>query len=230
MITSPRSSINFDSSIEIGNAEIKPTPYCRNLGLMFDNHLNMAEHEYNVCRTTLYHLRNIGSIRSGLDDSSAAQLVHSLVTSRLDYCNSMLYGIPDCQLSCLQRVQNVAARIVARTNKFSNITFMYNLHWLTVRYRIIFKILLLTYRCLHGLAPPYLIELITPYHQARPLCSSSPKLLEIPKTKLKTYGDRSFLYAAAFEWNKLPLEIKNSVCIGTFKTRLKTHLFKLCYD
>ena len=79
----------MDVDIEIGNARIDPSPVCRNLGVMFDNHMSMANHTDIACRAMMFHLRNISSIRSLLTESAAAQLVHSLVTSRLDYCNSL---------------------------------------------------------------------------------------------------------------------------------------------
>lgn len=178
-----------------------------------------------------YSIPPIGAILHLITQEAAAQLVHSLVTSRLDYCNSLLYGLPDSLLSRLQRVQNVAARIVTRANKFSHMKpILRDLHWLPVKYRLVFKILLLTFRALNGSAPAYLTELVTPYQQSRSLRSGSQMLLAIPKTRLKTYGQRSFAHAAAFEWNALPLNVKMSNTVECFKTNLKTHLFKQFHD
>ena len=106
-------------------------------------------------------MRKIGSIRSFLTNEAAAQLVHSFVTSRLDYGNSLLYGIDGASLDKLQRLQNTAARIVSLTKKYDHITpVLKQLHWLPVRLRIKFKIILLAFKALNDLAPSYLKSLL----------------------------------------------------------------------
>ena len=180
--------------LEIGNCFIPVTSSARNLGVCFDSHVAMDNQITNVCHALHFHLRNIGAIRKLLSDTAVAQLVHALVSSRLDFCNSLLYGIPDTKLKRLQRMQNIAARIVSRTPKFENITpVLKELHWLPVRYRILFKLLLLMYNCVHGNAPPYLTELLSQYEQARSLRSNTQKLLTMPRTRCKTLGDRASL-------------------------------------
>ena len=95
--------------------------------------------------------------------------------------------------------------------------------------RILFKVLLLVYKCVNGLAPAYLSNLLVPLQRERSHRSNSMKLLKIPKTRLKSYGDRSFVYAGPKEWKKLLLEIKLSPSVESFKTGLKTHLFQQCF-
>jgi len=191
----------------------------------------MNKHISSICSNTHVHLCNIGAIRHLLTDTAASQVVHALITSRLDYCNSLLYGIPDNKLCRLQRIQNIAARITSRCSKHCHITpVLMELHWLPVKIRILFKVLLLTYRVLNRKAPSYLSDLIIPYSQERSLRSASQFLLSIPKTRLKTYGARCFSAAAPHEWNLLPLAIRQSPSLDTFKTRLKTYFFKMCYD
>ena len=183
----------------------------------------------NVCRSTLFHIRNISAIRRLIPQSAAAALVHSLVTSRLDYCNSLLYGVPAYKLNQLQRVQNIAARVVTltRCSPENHITpILKDLHWLPIKIRIDFKILLMTYKCVNAIAPEYLCNLVTKKKCPRPLRSEKSELLKVPTTRLKTYGDRSFQYAAAVEWNKLPIVVKNSPSVACFKTNVKTYLFK----
>ena len=133
---------------------------------MFDNNQKMDIYISSVCRATHFHLRNIGAIRSHLTDSATASLVHSLVTSRLDYCNSLLYGLPDNQLNRLQRMQNIAARIVTRSPKHDHITpVLKELHWLPVRMRVLYKLLVLTYWALEGKGPSYLQDIIDLYNR-----------------------------------------------------------------
>ena len=183
----------------------------------------------NICRSASYALYRIGQIRKFLDRKSTETLVHAFITCRLDQCNSLLCGLPDTLLSKLQRIQNSAARLVALTRKREHISpILYELHWLPIKYRIIYKINLLTYKCLHGTAPIYLQELIHQYIPSRNLRSSSQSRLTciIPSTQ---YGHRSFSVAAAEHWNNLPLNVKNSLTIGQFKKCLKSHLFTLAF-
>ena len=114
-IRSPYASDGIPNKLElsIGEAKVKPQKACRNVGVMFDCHLNMECQIQNFCKLAYVHLGNIGEVHSHLPDSATVQLVHDLITSRLDYCNSLLYGIPKYKTDRLQRVHNVAARIVA---------------------------------------------------------------------------------------------------------------------
>ena len=226
-----RASVNLHRNLTIGQSSISQSTSCRNLGVMFDKHAKMNVQINSICRSTHFHLRNIASIRPLLTDSAVAQLVHALITSRLDYCNSLLYGLPDTLLQKLQRVQNIACRIVCRAPKQSHVRpLMKELHWLPIEQRIIFKILLLTFKALNALAPEYLAELVTLYCPRKNLRSADLQQLDVPKTRLKTFGDRSFQAAAAKEWNKLPLDIKQSSSLLSFKTKIKTHLYKSVYE
>ncbi|XP_072020496.1 uncharacterized protein [Amphiura filiformis] len=127
----------------------------------------------------------------------------------------------------MQRVQNTAARLVTRAKKQDSISkIMRDLHWLPIRKRIAFKISLLTFKALHGQAPPYISELITPYTPYRTLRSSTQNLLKAPRRRPRTaYGRRSFAEAAYKEWNNLPLHVRLAPSINVFKTQLKTFLF-----
>ena len=89
-----------------------------------------------------------------LTDNACSQLIHALDTVRIDYCNSLLYGLPDCNLSRLQRILNTAARIFCKIPKFDHITkTLMDLYWLPIQQRIRFKILILTYQAYHKTAP-----------------------------------------------------------------------------
>ena len=153
-------------------------------------------------------------------------MIHAFISTRLDSNNGLLYGIPKTQIKRLQRIQNSAVRIVTRCNKCEHITpFLKQLHWLPIQQRIKFKILTITYKCLHGLAPGYLSDLLTPYTPPRELRSSSAMQLAVPKTVLSGYGDRAFAKCSPVLWNALPIDIKCSTSLNSFKSALKTHLF-----
>ena len=180
----------------------------------------------SICKAASFQLYKLGKTRNYLTQEAAAQLIHAFVTTRLDYCNSLLSGQPINSLKRLQRIQNIAARILTKTKKFDHITpVLKSLHWLPIHLRIKFKILLLCYRVVHGLAPQYLCDLLMPYCQSRTLRSSSQSMLVIPKTRRKTYGDRAFSCFAPTLWNELPKDLKCATSIDSFKSLLKTHLF-----
>ena len=139
-------------------------------------------------------------------------LVNSLVIPRLDYCNSVLYGIPKYQRDKLQRIQNIAARMITGTRSTDHITStLKNLHWLPVEPRINFKILLITYKILNGQSTSYLESIIEEYHPPRTLRSSTRSLLCIPSIKSNSYGGRAFSAAAAELWNSIPDYINRNI-------------------
>ena len=144
MVASP----NFFSRIGVGSYDVSPGSVVRNLGSWFDSKLTMSTHISKVCASSFYHLHNIKRIRKYLSVEATQTLVHALITSRVDYCNSLLFGLPDCQLNKLQRVLNVSARLIYKLPRFCHITpILCDLHWLPIRYRINFKIILLKWYC-----------------------------------------------------------------------------------
>ena len=159
-------------------------------------------------------------------------LVHAYVTSRLDYCNSILYGLPKYQLSKLQRIQNMAARLITDTMKFDHINpVLYNLHWLPENHRIQFKILMITLKAIHAITPSYLSNLICIRLSSRySLRNNDTKFLERPKGVMRTtLGARSFHASAPALWNSLPAHIRMIDSLALFKKSLKTYLFKLAF-
>jgi hypothetical protein len=220
------------SSVNIGQCtiNINSETSVRNLGVKMDPELTMQDHVKFICQSCHFHLRNIGKIRKYLTRSLVEQLIHSLITSRMDYGNGLLYGLSKCHMDRLQRIHNTAARVVTRMPKFCHISpVLKQLHWLPVEFRIQYKLLLLTYKCLHGKAPDYLGKLITPYIPSRALRSCSKDLLCIPKYRLKTCGSLSFSVAAPTLWNGIPVDIKTAETFNSFKSKLKTWLFKKAY-
>ena len=150
----------------------------RNIGVIFDNELSLKSQVSKLCQVAFFNIRRIRSIRDCLTQHATELLIHFLVISRLDYGNGLLYGVPGKLLDKLQRVQNVAARVVVKASRYDHITpILKSLHWLPIRYRTEYKLLLLTFKSLHHLAPSYLTDLIQLYHPTRTLRSSSDSLL-----------------------------------------------------
>ena len=185
----------------------------------------------NITGSIFLQLRELHPIRKYLDENTAKILVHALITSRLDYCNALLYGIPTYMLQQLQYAQNAAARFISKTRKYDHVSHIrQELHWLPVRERIMFGILVHVYKSQHGLSPAYIAELIEPYIPSRGLRSATDKhLLVEHKTKTKSFGDRAFKNAGPKLWNTLPISIRQSESLGQFKCQLKTHYFKQAY-
>ena len=142
------------SSVDICNETVSCSPSARNIGVIFDQSLCMVPHVNAVCQSSFFHLRNIGFIRKYLTYDAAKIIIHDFVVSKLDYCNSLLYGLPSYLIRKLQHVQNSAARLVNQCPRFCPITpVLRDLHWLPVSFRTEFKIMLITYKVLHDRAP-----------------------------------------------------------------------------
>ena len=121
---------------------------------------------------------------------------------------------------------NTAARILTRTKKCDHISpVLASLHWLPVKARADLKVLLLTYKALHGLAPTYLSDLVLSYIPTCTLWSQDAGLLIVPRISKQTAGGRAFSYRDPFLWNGLPTHVRDADLVSTFKSLLKTHLF-----
>ena len=152
--------VNIDH-ILIGDRVIRPKGVVKNLGTWLDSTLLMNSHVNNTCSNALYYLYNIRRTRKYFSRQSTETVIRSFVSSRVDYCNILLYGLPAYKLTELQRVQNATARLIFQESKYCHVRpLLYSLHWLPVKFRIDFKILLLTYKAINGLAPFYLQKLI----------------------------------------------------------------------
>ena len=159
-------------TITVGEQKQLQSSSIRDLGLIYDQHLNMSQHVHSVCRTGYYHLSNIGRIRWYLTLDATKTPVHALVTSRLDYCNSLLYGLPTNHLAKMPRLQNACVRVITRTGRRSHITpVLKELHWRPAHRRIQYKVLLHTYCAIHHRLPIYLSDLLSVYRPTRSLRS-----------------------------------------------------------
>uniref|UniRef100_A0A8C7TQS6 Reverse transcriptase domain-containing protein n=1 Tax=Oncorhynchus mykiss TaxID=8022 RepID=A0A8C7TQS6_ONCMY len=218
-------TINLDGCTVVSNKTVK------DIGVTLDPDLSFDKHIKTVSRTAFFHLRNIAKIRNFLSKNDAEKFIHAFVTSRLDYCNALLSGYRNKALNKLQLVLNTAARILTRTKTIDHITpVLASLHWVPVKARADFKVLLLTYKALHGLAPTYLSDLVLPYIPTGTLRSQDAGLLIVPRISKQTAGGRAFTYRAQFLWNGLPTHVRDADLVSTFKSLLKTHLFSRSYD
>ena len=220
-----------DYPLLIGNTMLTSADHVRNLGVTQDCSLTMEKHVNNITRTCYHQIRNIGKIRHNITADACKTLVQASITSRLDYANVLLYGLPQCLLNRLQRVQHSAARLVTGTPRREHISpVLIQLHWLPVEYRVQYKVLLYVYKALHGTAPGYISDLVVKYQPTRALRSASKSLLIVPKTRTATYGTRSFKVAAPTLWNNLPETMKDTDSEYLFIKHLKTFLFRAAYN
>ena len=173
-----------------------------------------------TCKAAFFHIFNITRITKFLSFDTVQTLVNAFVISRLDYCNSILFGLPNTELQKLQRVQNIC-----NMNNFDHITpILVKLHWLPVRYRINFKIVLITFKVIHGL----LTCKTKCNYNLRSTCEIP---LQQPRIKtLRTLGDRSFTVAAPALLNNLPNLIRSATSMNSFKKLLKTHVFRIAFN
>ena len=181
----------------------------------------MKTHVSNLVRWANFELRRISSIRQLLSTDAAKTLVSAFVLSRLDYCNSLLFGCPQYLLNKLQEAQNNAARLVLRVSKTDHISHLASLHQLPIDSRIQYKLSSLCYNCLNSTAPDYLTEplrIYKPTHQLR--SSSDTSILCLPFVRTHSLGQRSFSYAVPTVWNTLPYEIRSFNTISSFKLSL----------
>ena len=209
--------------------DTNPSKFARNLGVVFDQNFNFRKQITQVCSSCRYHIRDLRRIRRHLSLQSAKSLACALVTSRLDYCNSLLYGVAGGDIARLQQIQDTLARIVTRSNPFAHAPpLLQSLHWLPIKFRIDFKVSLLTFKTLQTGQPSYLHNTLSIATPSRALRSNQGLLLTVPRVKTVT-GSRAFGSCAPALWNKLPLSLRSLDSIPSFRKHLKTHLFGLAY-
>ena len=187
--------------------QVSPSSKMRDLGVVFDQYLTFLDHISGICKSTHFHLRGIWRIRNLLTFDATAQIIHALTTSRLDFCNSILYNLPNKQIEKLQRIQNQTARMLKRIPRCNHITpVLKELHWLRIHDIIISKNLLLTHKAVNNTAPEYLCDLIRLNVKSttiRTCASFDPCLLCVPpirKTCANWFFDRSLVTLKVYIW------------------------------
>ena len=233
-------STSLNISMNVGGHTISPKvkeeDLPKNLGIVFDSTCSPHLQIKKACTSINYQLYQIGKIRKYLDKSTTERLINASVTSRLDFCNSLLYGANKGEIHKLQLCQNSAARVITLTRKRDHITpDLKQLHWLPVHRRIDYKILLFTFKALKDEAPQYISDLVIRYVPPRDLRSAQRHKLDVTFDWSRVrHGKRSFGVAAPELWNSLPdnIRIDFDSCekVDTFKNKLKTYLFKCEFD
>ena len=198
----------------------------KNLGIYLDSGITFCNQVKNLKQSCFHKLRNIAKMKSFLTIKQMTILTQALVVSALDYCNALYYGIDTVFINQLQVCQNRACRVIFGLKKRDSVTqHLQSLHWLRIRERVDFKVLLLVYKCLNGLAPEYLAELL----QYNNLSGSRCPTLKSSVTATHR-GARAFQASAPLLWNSLPVELRQSPNVNNFKCTLKTFLFKRSYS
>lgn len=217
---------SFDSvtEINIAGSTVKLSDKITTLGVTLDEKLTFNSHIAAVCKNAYFHMRALRHIRPVLTREMATSIAVAIVQSRLDYANSILYGISSHNIAKLQRVQNMAARVVLRQGHLSETEALSQLHWLPIEKRINFKIASLTYQTLSTGQPTYLRSMLTFDEPVRELRSSEKHFLSKPRTNL-VIGERAFSHAAPTIWNDIDLSIRSAPSIHAFKRRLKSVYF-----
>ena len=235
LVTSKRTKHlhSLHTSVTIGNAQITFRQSVKNLGFALDCHLTMNAHVSNIARTCYFELRRLASICRFLTSTATATHLSAFVLSRIDYCSSLLFGSTHGVTSHLQRIQNIAARVIMRHPKSSSITIhLKSLNWLPLKVRSTYKIVCLCYHCHSSTAPSYVADMLheKPSHTRNTRSSSyTMPLLNRPAHSKATLGDRSFSFASSSVWNSIPNDVRCAPSLSSFKSRLKTYLFRSVY-
>ena len=194
----------------------------KNLGVYIDSNLSMDVQVQKAVTSCFNTIRLLSRIKHFLMTEQLQLLVCSLVLTVIDYCNILYYGMSKENLRKLQSVQNSAARLACKVNSYDRVSsdeLFRRLHWLKVRERIAYKVLVVVHKCVYGKAPVDLKALIR-FSQ-----SNRTKKLEV-KRCLGEMGNRAFSVCGPRLWNCLPTELRLNKDIDDFKKNLKTYLFK----
>jgi hypothetical protein len=222
--TQQRAKLTLKSFSFSGNSIVSSSSV-RNLGVIFEEDLSLNKQITQVCKSCHYLIRQFRTIRPLLDHDSAVLLANALVSTRLDFCNSLYSGLPKKSLNQLQLVQNSLARFIYSSRKFDRVTpLLHQLHWLPVEQRISYKVALLTFKTLQTNSPKYLSDFLVQYKPMRSLRSDRENYLVVPRV-CSVAGRRSFSYVAPTLWNSLPSSVRHASSLSSFRSQLKTYLY-----
>lgn len=217
----------------INEIELPVSDSVKDLGVLLDSDLSMKSQIEQTVRIAGYHLRNIAYVKKYLDGKTMKMLIHNHVLSKLDYCNSLYYGLPNYLLKKLQLIMNRAARLVTGQSWRERITpTLTKLHWLPVKARVVYKQCVMTYQALKFGKPLYMRNMLKEFEVDTTITlrhSVEIHRLNEPRYQREA-GRRAFSRSASRLYNQLPQRIKMQENVATFKRKLKTFLFSDCYD
>ena len=215
-----KESVNLSGCLNSSGTLMPLTHSTKLLGAHIDDTLSFDLQVSKTVSSSLIILKNVRTIRKYLTPDIAATLIHSIITSKLDQCNSLLFGLSSSNMTKLQRIQNFALRTVLNLHPRCHVSQHYkDLHWLTVNQRIHFKILTTTFKCIHCLAPSPLATKVV-------LSSPLDMLLDTSQFyPISAIGKKAFSYSAPRCWNALPRNLRIIPSLDTFKSHVKHHLF-----
>ena len=225
-------NLDFPTTLTLDQTDVNLSSKLKNLGVILDDGLTLKYQIAAIKKKSIGGLINIAKISSFIDNESKFKLVHCLVLSHLDFCNSILYGLPNYQLHSLQMILNAAVRTICNMPRFSieRVTpKAIELHFLPVKARIEFKICLLVHKALISGQPKYLFDMLKPVTNSN-LRSCTFGRLEEPFISRQIKVNRSFAYCAPRLYNKLPHSLRTITSTDSFKKYLKTHLFRKSYN
>ena len=219
--------------VHLDDVTIDPSECTRNLGFIFDSKLSHKFQVASLRKQCFYHLKRIRNIRNMIPENMFMSLVHAFITSRLDFCNSLFFGSSKQVFARLQNVQTAVAKCVLRRKRFdSSHQTLADLHWLPIEQRVFFKTSMIGFKIISGQAPSYLRDEVFIKTSARHTRSSNEILLTHTssfKPRLKSCGERTFLFSIVKTWNSLPNNIRAKKSFSSFKSALKTHIFKATF-
>lgn len=212
-------------ALTISQQTIAATEKVCDLGVILDSSLSLKDHVIKLCKKGYFALHQIKRVQPFIDKKTVIQLLTWHTLSIVDYCSILLFGLPDCSLKPISKLLNCCVRLVFKLSYSDHDLTPYfkELQWLKVHERLKFKLLVLVFKCLHNLAPPYLSRLFESHNTSVNLRSQSTCSLHVPHVK-STYGSRAFYFQGTILWNSLPILVKNCDNLYSFKRLLKQHL------
>ena len=228
MMTSELLSFNLN----IENATVKPSKSVKILGVTIGKKLDFKEFISEKVRTCNFHLRNLKNIKRCLSQDIRIKLVTTLILSKLDYCNSLLAFLPGCHIDPLQKMMNKTVRFIFNLKYDEHISpFLYKLHFLPIEFRIKFKLCLIAFKIIIGVAPIYLRNLFELFKPSTTInlrtgVGRDERQFDISLAIRKSNGVHTKII---LEWNRLPLELRRIKKIEIFKPNLKAHFFRIAF-
>ena len=216
--------------MSFGDTQLVPCESAKNLGVVLDSLLSFRSHIDSIVKTCNFHIRNLYMIKDLVNRKNLVTLVHSLIISKVDYCNSLFIGLPNVILKKVQSVLNRAARLIFNLPpRVPTTSSLIELHWLPLKARIEFKICLITFKALKFNQPSYIRELLSFSSHESTLglrSADDPYHLHEPRAiGERGFANCSFSYIASRLYNRLPVTIKLIDSLNTFKSYLKAFLF-----